>query len=461
MPIEHASVRAMHKPWGVSDLQPWSSIDGTGDAVGELWFERTDKKAPIPALLLKLLFTSAPLSIQVHPDDTFARAMGMANGKSEAWYIISAEPGAQIGVGLNRRITPQELRASITNGSIVELVQWRPVAEGDVIFIPAGTIHAIGAGIVLAEIQQRSDTTFRLFDYGRPRELHIDNGVAVANAWPLRSQPDPTQLTVERTVLVASQHFVLERIDLPKGSSWALLAEAETSDSCSRRSCGDWIGHGLNGAGDLRCWRSHQHRSWRQRVDRPDRVSGCRSSRFAVAAALRSFDRPRSIGRSRRGEIDRRGRGVHVTPLRKIAVIGNSLPRRCGIATFSTDLQRAIANSEPNLQTCIVAMTDHDQTYDYPASVALQIKDDRIEEYVDAAAFLNAGRVRHRLSAARIRNFRRRGRGPYPGTAVAPDYAGRHDAAHGAGRAVGGSARGDGAHRRGVLEGRRDGQQGP
>src|SRR4029079_5867048 len=206
MPIEHASVRAMHKPWGVSDLQPWSGIDGAGDAVGELWFERADSNAPTPALLLKLLFTSAPLSIQVHPDDTFARALGMPNGKSEAWYIISAEPEAQIGVGLNRRITPQELHTAITNGSIVDLVQWRPVAEGDVIFIPAGTIHALGAGIVLAEIQQRSDTTLRLFDYGRARELHIDDGVAVANAWPLRSQPDPTRPTVERTVLVANQH---------------------------------------------------------------------------------------------------------------------------------------------------------------------------------------------------------------------------------------------------------------
>jgi len=119
MSIEHASVQAMRKPWGVSDLQPWSSVDGTGDAVGELWFERADSHAPTPALLLKLLFTSAPLSIQVHPDDTFARAMGMPNGKSEAWYIISAEAGAQIGVGLNRRVTPQELRAAITNGSIV------------------------------------------------------------------------------------------------------------------------------------------------------------------------------------------------------------------------------------------------------------------------------------------------------------------------------------------------------
>jgi mannose-6-phosphate isomerase len=228
MSIERASVRAMHKPWGVSDLHPWSSIDGTGDAVGELWFERADNNAPTPALLLKLLFTSAPLSIQVHPDDTFARAMGMPNGKSEAWYIISAEPEAQIGVGLNRRITPQELYAAITNGSIVDLVQWRPVAKGDVIFIPAGTIHALGAGIVLAEIQQRSDTTFRLFDYGRQRELHIDNGVAVANAWPLRLPRDPVSLTLERTVLVASQHFVLERLDLPAASSWTLLADSET-----------------------------------------------------------------------------------------------------------------------------------------------------------------------------------------------------------------------------------------
>jgi mannose-6-phosphate isomerase len=152
----------------------------------------------------------------------------MPNGKSEAWYIISAKPGSQIGVGLERRVTPQELRASIRNGSIVELVRWRPVEKGDVIFIPAGTIHALGAGIVLAEIQQHSDTTFRLFDYGRQRELHEDNGVAVANAWPLRSAQNPTRLTAERTVLVASRYFVLERLDLPEGSSWALLAEAET-----------------------------------------------------------------------------------------------------------------------------------------------------------------------------------------------------------------------------------------
>jgi mannose-6-phosphate isomerase len=228
MPIEHASVRVVHKPWGVSDLQPWSSVDATGDPVGELWFERADKDAPSPSLLLKLLFTSEPLSIQVHPDDTYARAMGMPNGKSEAWYIVSAEPDAKIGVGLKHRITPQELRASIRNGQIVDLVNWRPVAKGDVILIPAGTIHALGAGIVLAEIQQNSDATFRLFDYGRERELHEDNGVAVAHAWPLRAANGPSRVTDERTVLVASRHFVFERLDLPKESSWALLAERET-----------------------------------------------------------------------------------------------------------------------------------------------------------------------------------------------------------------------------------------
>src|SRR5258707_14528941 len=114
------------------------------------------------------------------------------------------------------------------DGSITGLVQWRPVVKSDIIFVPAGTIHAIGAGIVLAEIQQRSDATFRLFDYGRQRELHEDSGVAVAHPWPLRAPRNPIRLTAERTVLVASKHFVLERVELPEGSSWALLAEPET-----------------------------------------------------------------------------------------------------------------------------------------------------------------------------------------------------------------------------------------
>jgi len=228
MAIEHASVQVVRKPWGVTDLHPWSGIDGSDDAIGELWFQRIDQNAPSPALLLKLLFTSQPLSIQVHPDDAFARSIGLPNGKTEAWYILSATPDARVAVGLKRHLTPQELRASIRDGSIASLTEWRPVVTGDIIFIPAGTIHAIGAGIVLAEIQQHSDATFRLFDYGRQRELHEDCAVAVSNAWPVQSQFGPRSLTAARTVLIASQHFVLERVDLPANSNWALNAEQET-----------------------------------------------------------------------------------------------------------------------------------------------------------------------------------------------------------------------------------------
>jgi mannose-6-phosphate isomerase len=228
MAIEHAAVQVVRKPWGVADLHPWSSIEGSGDRVGELWFERTDRSAQVPALLLKLLFTSEPLSIQVHPDDAFARTVGLPNGKTEAWYILSATPDARIGVGLKRHLAPGELRTAIKNGSIASLVDWRSVKKGDVIFIPAGTIHAIGAGIVLAEIQQHSDATFRLFDYGRTRELHEDSAVAVSDAGPLQTQAGARRLTAVRTALVASPHFVLERIDLPANSSWALNATRET-----------------------------------------------------------------------------------------------------------------------------------------------------------------------------------------------------------------------------------------
>jgi mannose-6-phosphate isomerase len=228
MAIEHAAVQVVRKPWGVADLRPWSGIDGSCDAIGELWYQRVDKNAPIPALLLKLLFTSEPLSIQVHPDDEFARSIGLPNGKTEAWYILAALPDARIAVGLKRHLTPQELRASIKDGSIAGLTQWRPAVKGDIISIPAGTIHAIGAGIVLAEIQQRSDVTFRLYDYGRQRELHEDSAVAISDAGPFQAQSVPRRLTAERTALNANPHFVLERIELPANSNWALKAERET-----------------------------------------------------------------------------------------------------------------------------------------------------------------------------------------------------------------------------------------
>jgi mannose-6-phosphate isomerase len=199
-----------------------------GNAIGEIWYERSDEAAVDPSLLLKLLFTSQPLSIQVHPDDAFARLMGLQNGKTEAWYVLSAVPEAQVALGLRRHLTPQLLREAIDDGSISDLIVWHAVSADDVIFVPAGTIHAIGAGLVIAELQQRSDATFRLFDHGRQRTLHVENAIAVANVGSADFQVRPEQLTAERTLLVSNPHFVFERIDLAADSAWCLEAERET-----------------------------------------------------------------------------------------------------------------------------------------------------------------------------------------------------------------------------------------
>lgn len=228
MTFEHADVRTSSKPWGSHDLRPWNRSGNSETAIGELSFDRGETQAPDPALLLKLLFTKQKLSIQVHPDDAFAQTMGMANGKTEAWYVLSAEDGAEVAIGLKRTLTQQELRGAIADGSIADLVKWQPAEVGDVFFIPAGTIHAIGAGLVIAEIQQRSDTTFRLFDHGRSRELHIDQAVEVADLEPAKTDTMPMHLTVERMKLVSCAFFILERIDLPPDANWELQAPRET-----------------------------------------------------------------------------------------------------------------------------------------------------------------------------------------------------------------------------------------
>jgi mannose-6-phosphate isomerase len=175
-----------------------------------------------------LLFTSQPLSIQVQPDDAYAQTIGLRNGKTEAWYILSAAPEAKVALGLKHRLTPQQLRQAVDEGSISDLVVWQAMSPGDSIFVPAGTIHAIGAGLVIAEIQQRSDATFRLFDHGRQRELHIENAIAVADAGPADFRVIPTRLTDTRTLLISNAHFIFERIDLAPNSAWCLEAEQET-----------------------------------------------------------------------------------------------------------------------------------------------------------------------------------------------------------------------------------------
>ncbi|PZU11084.1 class I mannose-6-phosphate isomerase [Sphingomonas sp.] len=178
----------VEKPWGRHDLPAWAKPPATMDgAIGELWFTPPDGRA-LP-LLVKYIFTSERLSIQVHPDDVQARARGLAGGKTECWYIIAAEPGATLGVGLEADLDARQLTEAALDGSIVEKMVWHPVVPGDFFFIPAGTIHAIGAGVTLVEIQQNVDVTYRLYDYGRPRELHLDDGTAVSRAGPY----DPVQ----------------------------------------------------------------------------------------------------------------------------------------------------------------------------------------------------------------------------------------------------------------------------
>ncbi len=228
MTIERARILAHLKPWGATDLRPWSSAgDGTA-CIGELSFERVDAVAPPTALLLKFLFASEPLSIQVHPDDIYARSIGLPHGKSEAWYILSAETGAKVALGLRAPLTQNELRKAINDGSIANLVDWQSVKARDIVAVPAGTIHAIGAGVVIAEIQQRSDATFRLFDYGRGRPLHVERALSVAARTRANSQQRTDRISAERTLLASTPHFVLERIALAPRSKWSLHAERET-----------------------------------------------------------------------------------------------------------------------------------------------------------------------------------------------------------------------------------------
>ena len=228
MTIELARRRLIAKPWGARDLGPWDTGADDGSRVGEIWYERSDGDAAAGHLLLKLLFTTAQLSIQVHPDDEHAKAMGLGSGKTEAWYILQAGPGAQVALGLKRSLSAQQLRQAAVDGTLAKLVLWRSVWAGDTVFVPAGTIHSLSAGLGIAEIQQRSDTTFRLLDPGRDRELHIDQAIKVARADLSPEQPRPRRLDDERTLLVSDPHFMLERIVLPKGSDRLFQAERES-----------------------------------------------------------------------------------------------------------------------------------------------------------------------------------------------------------------------------------------
>lgn len=214
MPSTRLSTIRVEKPWGRHNLWP-GFADPAADAepVGEIWFEAPAGEQP--ELLVKYLFTSERLSIQVHPNDAEARARGHARGKDEAWVILDAEPGSTIALGTVRPVSHDELRAAALDGSIERLMDWKPVKAGDVIYSAAKTVHAIGAGITLIEVQQNVDLTYRLYDYGRPRELHLDDGVAVSEAVPFDVPALPPEVAPGRRVLADTDKFVMERWTRP------------------------------------------------------------------------------------------------------------------------------------------------------------------------------------------------------------------------------------------------------
>lgn len=180
-PAGKLATRQVEKPWGRAVL-PAPFRNPGSEKIGEIWFEAAT--GPALPLMVKYLFTSEKLSIQVHPSDTEAQALGLAGGKEECWLVLDAEPGACLGIGTQRALSADELRAAALSGEIEELMDWKPVGRGDFYYIPAGTVHAIGAGVSLIEVQQNADITYRLYDYGRPRELHLDDGISVSRAAP-------------------------------------------------------------------------------------------------------------------------------------------------------------------------------------------------------------------------------------------------------------------------------------
>lgn len=208
MALRELGWHAVEKIWGRRDFPAtFGDASDYRDPVGEIWFADEGARE----LLVKYLFTSEKLSIQVHPSDGQARAAGLPGGKEEAWFVLSAEPGASVGIGFESALTADELRKASIDGTIEDLMTWHEVKPGDIFYIPAGTVHAIGSGLSVLEIQQNVDVTYRLYDYGRPRELQLDEGIAASDPKPYDCRP-ARKIGEGREALVEGPKFVIERL---------------------------------------------------------------------------------------------------------------------------------------------------------------------------------------------------------------------------------------------------------
>jgi mannose-6-phosphate isomerase len=228
--------------WGVETLPDWYPQPAAGKAIGEAWLtgetcvadsgplqgtSLADMTKLYPEafaggasaefpLLIKTLFPHEKLSVQVHPNDAQAGALGLGRGKTECWYVLSAEPGATLALGFREEISLDQIRAAIADGTLEDKLRYLPVKAGDMVYVDAGTVHAIGSGMVVLETQEYSDLTYRLYDYGRPRELHVDAGLAVSRTSSEAGLVVPVDMD-GFTRLVASDYFVIDRFSLSHG----------------------------------------------------------------------------------------------------------------------------------------------------------------------------------------------------------------------------------------------------
>lgn len=253
------------RPWGTLDLSPIYPNHRFEEKIGEAWLTgdncrvangplrgkslselasqygrelvgeaaRDPKRFP---LLVKFLFPHEKLSVQVHPDDEAARRFGEPWGKTECWYVAHAKPGAQVALGLKAGVSKAQFEEAIHEHRAEDLLNWINVFPGEMIYVVGGTVHTLGPGAILVETQQQSDTTFRLYDYGRPRTLHLTEGLSVMKE-QVRSgkvvRPAPREIagTNNRLApLVSSPCFVVEMLELKQPQ------EFETADESGKTS---------------------------------------------------------------------------------------------------------------------------------------------------------------------------------------------------------------------------------
>jgi mannose-6-phosphate isomerase len=291
--------------WGTRDLSPLYGPAPGEAPIGEVWLTGDDNQVANGALagmslgelcrrygrdlvgetapdadrfplLVKFLFPRDKLSVQVHPDDETARRSGLPCGKTECWYVFQAEAGAKIGLGLKPGTTREEFARAIEEVRAERLLNWIDVRAGEIIYVDAGTVHTIGPGVILLETQQNSDTTYRLYDYGRPRQLHVQQGLAalkeVTNAGKMPPPGDDRS-----AILIDSPYFTVFRHRLRKphtpedGLHWG---ESNTSPKLSSRT---HVLVAVEGCGIVQ-------------ADNFDSGALCRGDAVVIPATVREFD---------------------------------------------------------------------------------------------------------------------------------------------------------------------------